>query len=134
MYKIDFSVMLPDTDAAGILFFGNYYKLAHQAYEIFMENIEYSLAYILNEADILLLIVHSECDYKRSLNLGDRFTVELNVEKTGKTSFSLFYRFFTPDKQLIAELKTIHVAIDKIKKRPVKLPDRLKKELEIHLL
>jgi len=133
MYTIDFSVRLSDTDAAGILFFGNYFKIAHEAYEIFMESIDFSLAYVLDKAEALVLIVHAESEYKNSFKLGERFNIELNVDKIGKTSFTLSYRFISSNKKLMAEIKTVHVAVDKVKNRPVKLPERLKKELQKNL-
>ena len=120
--------MLPDTDAAGILFFGNYIKLAHHTYELFMVSIDYDLKYILDEADELILIVHTEADYKNSLWLNDDFWIELTVEKIGRTSFELQYNFYKED-ELMAVVKTVHVAVSKESKKPVALTEKLKSGL-----
>ena len=93
MYKIESKTKLPDTDAAGILFFANYFKLAHEAYESFMDSIDFGLNYIINQSDILILIAHAESDYKSSLRLSDEYELSISVEKLGKTSFVLAYEF-----------------------------------------
>ncbi len=97
MFKKEYFVTLPDTDAAGILFFGNYIKLAHIIYEEFMTEIDFSLKYIIEDADCLILIVHTEADYKKSLYLGDKFKLSLQVSKIGRTSFELSYINFHYD-------------------------------------
>jgi acyl-CoA thioesterase FadM len=37
MFKTQTNVKLHDTDAAGILFFSNHFRIAHTAYEDFMQ-------------------------------------------------------------------------------------------------
>jgi len=124
MYKNDYVVKLPDTDAAGILFFANYIKSAHEAYESFMEEIDYSLRYIIDDSDIFILIAHAEADYKSSLRLEDRYSIDINVFKIGKTSFGLNYSFVKDQKE-IAVVKTIHVVTDKKTGKPQRLPEKL---------
>lgn len=129
MYRIDAVLRLPDTDAAGILFYGNYFRLAHEAYEAFMDNIDFGLPYVLSDAEILLLIAHAEADYKTSLVLGDDYTIAIRVEKIGRTSFELRYRFLDDTGELTSSLKTVHVAVSKETGEPVGLPESLKKGL-----
>ena len=69
MYTIKDTIKLPDTDAAGILFFGNYFRLAHDVYESFLDTVDFPLSHVLTHAEVLLLIAHAECDYKTSLKL-----------------------------------------------------------------
>ncbi len=129
MFTIDFSVRLPDTDAAGILFFGNYFRLAHDAYEAFMESIGFSLRYIVQEADFLVLIAHAEADYEKPLRLGDRATVELEVENIGRTSFVLSYSLRDVHNDIAATVKTVHVTVDKKSGDKVPLPEKLREKL-----
>ncbi len=132
MYKIQSRIKLPDTDAAGILFYGNYFKLAHDAYEALMDDIDFSLKYVLGDAPVLLLIAHAESDYRSSLNLGDPYTIQLKVEKIGRTSFVLAYRFINDSGETCAEVKTVHVAVSKATQKPVNLPDSLREGLTPH--
>ena len=129
MYKKEYFVTLPDTDAAGILFFGNYVKLAHIIYEEFMHKVNFSLRYIIDDANFMIFIVHSEADYKKSLRLGDKFNLSLQVTKIGNTSFELSYTFFDSDNMVVATVKTVHVVVSKEKNKPVRIPEKLKKQL-----
>ncbi|MFQ5454558.1 MAG: acyl-CoA thioesterase [Candidatus Zixiibacteriota bacterium] len=129
MFTLNSQVKLADTDAAGILFYANYFRLAHDGYESFLEAIDYSLNYVINESDILILIVHTEADYKQSLRLGVNYTLQIKVDKIGKTSFALNYRFEDSNSQIVAVIKTIHVTVSKGKNKPVKLPEKLRDKL-----
>lgn len=130
MYSKENQIKLSDTDAAGILFFANYIKLAHDVYEEFMADMGFSLSYIINDADYYLLIAHTEADYKKALKLGEKYSVFLKVEKIGKTSFTLGYEIHDRGGDLSALIKTIHVAVDKKSNRPIRLADKLKVELQ----
>jgi len=130
MYTIKDTIRLPDTDAAGILFFGNYFKLAHDVYESFLDAVDFPLSYVLSHADVLLLIAHAECDYKTSLKLGDKYIVNLRVEKIGRTSFILNYEFTDDSDSSIATARTVHVVVDKKSNKPVAVPASLREKLE----
>ena len=132
MYKIESKTKLPDTDAAGILFFAGYFKLAHEAFESFMDSIDFSLNYIIDQADFMVLIAHAESDYKSSLRLGDKYELILRVEKLGRTSFVLAYEFTNGKGDLTAALKTVHVAVSKESQKPVSLPQSLRDPLAEH--
>ncbi len=130
MYTIKDTIRLPDTDATGILFYGNYFKLAHHVYESLMDAVDFPLSYVLNHADVLLLIAHAECDYRTSLKLGDKYVVNLRVEKIGRTSFILNYEFTSDSDSSIATAKTVHVAVENKSIKPVAVPASLREKLE----
>lgn len=130
MFTIKSTVRLTDTDAAGILFYGNYFRLAHEVYESFMDEIDFPLSYVLRHADVMLLIAHAESEYKTSLKLGDKYIVNLRVEKIGGTSFILNYEFTGDSDGIKATVRTVHVAVDKQSNKPVALPDNLREKLQ----
>jgi len=129
MFTIESTVKLYDTDAAGIMFFSQYYRLAHDAYEAFMEAAGWGLNYVISESDILLPIVHSEADYLQSMRLGDNYSIAIKVEKVGQTSFVLLYEFRNEEGDATATVKTVHVAVDKKNGRKIKLPKTLREGL-----
>ena len=118
-----------DTDAAGVIYFANFYRMAHSTYESFMESIGFSIRYYLDQADVLPLIVHSEADYKKSVRTGDKLTVELKVEKVGNSSYALAYQITNDQEEIVAVLKTVHVSVDKKNRSTVPLPENLKEKL-----
>jgi YbgC/YbaW family acyl-CoA thioester hydrolase len=129
MFTIESTVKLYDTDAAGIIFFSQYYKLAHDVYEAFMEAAGWGLNYVISESDILLPIVHSEADYHQSMRLGDNYSIAIKVEKVGQTSFVLLYEFRNAEGGATATVKTVHVAVGKKNGRKIKLPESLREGL-----
>ena len=133
MHTVSSIVKLRDTDAAGFLFFGNYFHIIHDAYETFLESIDFSMSYILGDSQVWLLVAHAEADYKKPLGVGDHIEIEIEVRKIGKASFELQYEVKGSDGILFAQLKTTHVAVDKQSNKSVKLPDSIRKSLTAHL-
>jgi 1,4-dihydroxy-2-naphthoyl-CoA hydrolase len=129
MYTMTTTVRLPETDAAGILFFGGYFRIAHDAYESFLTLIGFGLDYVIHESPFLILIAHAEAEFDQPLRLGERITVELRVEKVGQTSFVISYVMKNPQGQIAARLKTVHVTVDKSSGEKTALPAKLKEKL-----
>lgn len=136
MYDLDINVRLHETDAAGVLFFGNYFKIAHDAYEQYMQSIGFNFRQIIDEEPYLILIVHAEGDFHKPVYVGDSISVSISASKIGRTSFELEYQLTyldTPQKlshQIKAKVKTVHVVIDKETKEPIPLPIKLRTGLE----
>jgi len=128
MFETQSDVKLPDTDAAGILFFANHFRIAHNAYEAFMKTIDCSLNHIIRESSYLLPIAHAEADYKGILSLGDKFSVSMKAT-VGKTSFSLSCAFKDGKGNIAAQVRTVHVAVDKRTGEKIPLPEKVKEGL-----
>lgn len=127
-FEMQADVKLNDTDAAGILFFANYFRIAHTAYEAFMKSIGCGLDHIIRKSNYLLPIVHAETDYKRGLHLGDEFTISLKAQ-IGQTSFTLSYLFTDAHGNVAAKLRTVHVSVDKKTGEKIHLPEEIRKGL-----
>jgi len=130
MYTYKTSVKLHDTDVAGFLFFSHQFKIAHDAYEDFMEAVGLGFGRIIHNSEFLLPIVHAEADYKAVLGVGDRLSIQLKAEKIGKTSFTLVYDLVGLDGKTVGTVRTVHVCVDNKKKEKMPLPDKLRKALK----
>jgi len=115
---------------AGFLFFGHQFKIAHDAYEDFMEAVGLGFGRIINTADFLIPIVHAEADYEVILEVGDKLSVQVKAENIGRTSFTLAYDLVGIDGNRVGTVKTVHVCVDNKNKAKIPLPDRLRKALE----
>jgi len=91
MFTYNTMIRLHNTDAAGLLFFAEQFRLAHDAYEAFMESIGYAFAPLIRTSPFLLPIVHAEADLLQRLETGDRITIQIVAERVGSTSFTLAY-------------------------------------------
>jgi 1,4-dihydroxy-2-naphthoyl-CoA hydrolase len=115
---------------AGVIFFVNYFIFAHETYEVFLEEIGYSLRRIIEQESFLLPIVHAESDYHQMIRLGDEINIVVNVSRISRTSFTLVYDYFLENQELVGSVKTVHVCADKttLKKRPI--PEDLQQALK----
>ncbi len=130
MFTYRTNVRLPQTDAAGVMFFGEYFTVAHDAYQAFMSHIGLPLVSFLNEHDFLPLIVHAESDYKRAMFTDDEIVVEVSITRLGKGSFDLTYSIGGPGQAAAAIVKTVHATVDKATHKPIALPEILKSKLQ----
>jgi len=125
MFESKTEVRVHDTDAAGAVFFANYFRMAHAAYEALMKSIGCGLDKIINQSDFLLPVVHAEADYKKGLCLGDELTISLKAE-VGKSSFVISYQFTDGLGNVAAELKTVHASIDRGTRKTIPIPEDIK--------
>lgn len=131
MFSYKTTIQLHDTDAAGLLFFGNQFEIVHEAYEVLFEKIGFSFSKLLRKCDFFLPIVHAEADYKAPLFVGDKITITVRVVNIGRTSFTLSYQLLTQkSKKLVGTAQTVHVAVDKKTERKIPLPARLRQALK----
>jgi len=130
MFTLDMKVRLHDTDAAGVLFFANYFKFAHDAYEQFMESVGFDFRHMIDKSSYLILIVNAESNFHKPMYAGDIIKVAIKTEKIGHTSYVLSYEIFNGSGEKTATIKTTHVAIDKKSHKPIALPEKLIVELK----
>ena len=132
MFTFKTTIRMGDTDAAGILYFVNQFRIAHEGFEHFLDTIGLGVAHMLEKTDYRFPIVHAESDYKLPLKVGDPLTVCMTADRVGHSSVSLLFRMFNRHDKEVGTVKIVHVAVDKKtwKKRP--LPLELKDAFELH--
>lgn len=131
MFRHDLRVRLHDTDAAGRLYFAHQFRLAHEAYEAFLESLGHGLPALLARGRTVLPIVHAAADFKSPVCLGQALAVEIRPLRIGKTSFTLVYRF-SADGRTVGHVTTVHVAVDARRGAKQQLPARLRAALQKH--
>jgi 1,4-dihydroxy-2-naphthoyl-CoA hydrolase len=129
MFAFRTRVRLHHTDAAGLLFYGNIFMLAHDAYEEFLQTIDLSVADLL-KSEFILPIVHAEADYRKPIGVGKTLMVSVDVLSLGKTSFVLGYRFSDTEDTTIATAQTVHVSMSIETRKKIDLPETLAARLK----
>ena len=132
MFKYSTIVQLHDTDAAGLLFFANQFKMAHDCYQALLESGNLGFRRVFTELDYLLPIVHAEADFKTTLQVGEALTVEVRSERIGNSSFTLAYSLKDGDGIEVGTAQTVHVCISKKTRESMPLPDDLRNFLSQH--
>ncbi len=130
MFSHTTTIRLHDTDAAGVLYFAHQFRIAHEAFEAYLQSVQFDIGNLLRTADYRVPIVHAEADYRAPLSVGDRVMIQLAVERIGDTSFTLVYRLVKQDGTQAGVVRTVHVSVDKESGQKRLLPDLLRTIVE----
>ncbi len=133
MFTYTTKIRLHDTDAAGVIFFANQFKIIHDAYEDLLETFGWGFRTMLKGKNYFLPIVHAESDFKTPVFVGDKIVITVKVGLIGKTSFSLEYTL-KRSKALVGTAKTVHVTINQKTHKKIPLPSNLRRALSKYQL
>ena len=133
MFTYPAVIRMHDTDAAGIIFFTSLLRLSHEAFEAFLDSEGLGLGRLLAERAYRIPIVRAEADYRAPAKLGDRLTIEVMLERLGRTSFSLRYRVTGAGGREIGGARTVQVAVDATTWSKIPLPEELSSLLQRRL-
>jgi len=122
-------VQLQEVDAAGVVFFGSYFTIAHQCYEKSLLASGFDLAQLLAVGRHALPMVHAEADYQASLRYGDTATISVTCSRIGDRSFTLDYAF-TCRGLAVAKVRHVHAYLDIAAQRSTALSPELVKALQ----
>ena len=129
-FEQKFFASFDDGDPGGIVFFGNYYRIAHRLFESFVVSTGLDWSDWFSGEELLIPLVHSEADYKQPLYAGKTYLGRVKVEKLGASSVSFAFEFLTEDgSKTCAAFKTVHVFVDKAKMQKTEIPDKFKQAL-----
>jgi 4-hydroxybenzoyl-CoA thioesterase len=130
-FRVPLKVGLRDTDQAGVVFYPNFFKYVNIALEeFFSREIGVDYPTLVIEHRIGLPTVHLTSDFKYPMRFGDRFEVEMNVEKVGTSSITFAYAIRIRGKETAAvrgKKVTVCLDLDTFKKKEI--PEWLRAKL-----
>jgi len=129
MFKQKIKINFYDCDPAGILFYANLFKFAHKTYEALIESFELEDGYFDNE-NFVVPIIHTEGNYFIPMKPGNEIEVSVYVSQLRNSSFELTYNFTNENSNTNAQVKTVHVFVEKDSFEKIKVPDEILKNLE----
>lgn len=111
-YTYEHDVRFEETDAQGVVFFGNYVTFFDEAILAYWADIGYPYEAVL-EAGWEVFVVHVDLDYHASARFGDRLRHGVRVAKLGTSSITFDYRCERADDgELLATGSATQVAVD----------------------
>ncbi len=132
----EYRVPFDEADGEGIVFFGNYFRLVHRAFEDFVPTLGIPWEEWFKNPDWGVPLRHVESDYLKPLIPGMIFTVTINVEKIGESSVHFVYAVRDADGNPCANLKTSHVFVTRPKgaMKKMNIPESIRERLKPALL
>lgn len=97
-----FKVKWGDTDAAGIVFYPNFYKWMDEATHEFLAAIGYPTSSLYAEQQVSVPLLETHCQFKSPLSFEDHVTVRSKVEELHQKVFKISHTFFKEEK-MVAE-------------------------------
>jgi acyl-CoA thioester hydrolase/1,4-dihydroxy-2-naphthoyl-CoA hydrolase len=128
-YLSQVKVHFHQVDAAGVLFYGHVFSLAHNIYEEFItQGLGFDWEQWFNNSNWAVPIRHAEADYLQPLLGGHTYNAKIDIIEVGTSSFRLQFLFSekADDKCMV---KTTHVFIDKKMGAKVPIPKNVCDEL-----
>lgn len=132
MYLTKNTVRMHDTDMAGILYFPRQFRFANDAWEDLMDHERISFQKVFTEGSYVYVIVHAESDYKKSLHIGDKLNIKVEVKAIGNTSFTIVTHIMRGSEH-VGTTKTVQVCIDRITRKKIRVPDDLREVLSKYM-
>ena len=130
IFEREMHLGLSSVDKAGVVFYPELFRHAHDVYEAFMASIGYPLERLFEKGLHAIPIVHAEADYRLPMRHGEAFLVKLRVQRLGTTSFTLSYDFVGPGGQVCAQVTTVQAFVDRLTEGSASIPDDLRRRLE----
>lgn len=132
MYTTKAKINFYDCDPAGIMFFGNVYKLCHSVYEDFINSLPLDFDFWRGN-DFAVPILHSEADYLQPLKTGDEISIEMSVLLLKKYMYELYFEIKNNNGELCDRVKTTHIFIDRETKKKIEMNDKIFNALKMYL-
>ena len=128
MYKYETVVRICLTDAGGVVYFANYFVLAHECYESFLDK-DNLIGAVIGRDEYIIPVSHAEADFRMPLKVSEKVFVEMTLKKMSRCSFGLNFVISNESGEVAAEVNTEHAVLNKSTWKPVKIPEVLKAAL-----
>ena len=127
-YTFPARVYYEDTDAAGVVYYANYFRFMERARTEWLTSIGIELVDLEKNDHIVFVVTRVEADYKNAARLGDRLIITVEPVKYGSVYFTVRQRIWRCE-TLIIDGKITVATLDPKRWRPTRIPDSLSKRL-----
>lgn len=128
------AIAFDEVDAAGIVFFGQFIRYAHEAMERFFDALEGGYRRMIVERKTGFPAVHVDMDFASPARYGDVLEIETTVLKIGNRSLVFSYEMFQfGSRALVCEMKHTVVVTDLVAMKSADMPGDVRALLEAHL-
>jgi YbgC/YbaW family acyl-CoA thioester hydrolase len=125
-FVVEQRVAWSDVDFARIVYFPRYFSYFETAELEWIRSLGLRYEELLEELGIWLPRVAAQCNFRAPARLADLVSVEMRLERLGRTSFTLvFDAYRLPERAHLADGSITIAVVDRDAFRPTPLPERL---------
>lgn len=126
MIRQEKTVYFENTDAAGVIYFADLFRIIHQVYEEWLSSQEVIIGYM--EKGYSIPVFKAESQIIDQIKLWDKLTIEMFISEISQTSFVTEYNVLK-NETLVAKCKLVHVLVDKAVNKKAQLTAEIKNKL-----
>lgn len=125
LYK--YRVLYADTDAMGVVYYGNYLRIYEAARGDFLHRIGMPFSKMASELNIVCPVANAEINYHKPAYLDEDIVVRTRVVMLRGARMVFDQRIFNAKDELLNDIKVTVAFVDMEKRRPVKYPDEFER-------
>lgn len=126
-----YRVLYADTDAMGVVYYGNYLRIYEAARGDFLHKVGMPFSKMAAELNIVCPVVNAEINYHKPAVLDEEITVKTSIISLRGARMVFVQQIFNADDVLLNDIKVTVAFVDMEKRRPVKYPDIFDKVLSV---
>ncbi len=129
-HQFPIRIYYEDTDAGGVVYYGNYLKFAERARTEWLRELAIHQSDLRAEQGIFFVVRHCEVDYLASGKLDDELIVETSLLELGNASITMQQDVQrVTDKRLLAQMKVTVVCVNE-QLKPARIPQDTRTKLQ----
>lgn len=126
-----YRVLYADTDAMGVVYYGNYLRIYEAARGDFLHKVGMPFSKMAEELNIVCPVVNAEINYHKPAVLDEEIIVKTSIISLRGARMVFVQQIFNADDVLLNDIKVTVAFVDMEKRKPVKYPDEFDKVLDI---
>ena len=131
-FQKEIQLRFREADPAGIHFFGNIFALAHDCFEDFIQAAGFTWNEWFQTREYLVPIRHTDCNYLKPFQPGQKYQVITSVARLGHSSFQMKY-VFSQNSTTHAVVLMTHTFLDVRTHQKISVPELVRNRLKVYL-
>ena len=129
-HKFPIRIYYEDTDAGGVVYYGNYLKFVERGRTEWLRELGVSQSQLREESELFFVVRHCEADYRAPGRLDDELVVETHLQELGNASITMLQNVIRPnDNTVLAAVKVTVVCINE-KMKAARIPHYIRELIE----
>ncbi|MBO7652928.1 MAG: acyl-CoA thioesterase [Bacteroidales bacterium] len=125
-----YRVLYADTDAMGVVYYGNYLRIYEAARGDFLHKVGMPFSKMASELSIICPVVNAEINYHKPAVLDEEITVKTSIISLRGARMVFDQRIFNAKDELLNDIKVTVAFVDMEKRMPVKYPDEFERLID----